>query len=77
MYLQLIENKCVLSFFPPTLYFLCVIYIWSQIHGKSHSSLMGHCALCVNICVLHKVFAQCTLSEKVDRGYEDAFISFH
>ena len=38
-------------------------------------SLMPHCALCVNICVLHNFF--CTLSEKVDTGYQDVFISFH
>ena len=33
-----------------------------------------HCALFVNICVLHNV---CTLNEKVDKGYQGALISFH
>ena len=36
-------------------------------------SLMPHCDLCVNICVLHNVFC----SEKVDEEYQDVFISFH
>ena len=35
----------------------CVISIWRQIHGKSHSltdwAVVPHCVLCVNICVLH------------------------
>ena len=37
-------------------------------------TVMPHCALFVNICVLHNV---CTLSEKVDKGYQDVLISFH
>ena len=55
-----------------------MISIWRQIHGKSHSlndlAVLPHCALFVNICVLHNVW---TLSEKVDKGYQDVFISFH
>ena len=35
---------------------------------------MPHCALCVNVCVLHNV---CTPSEKVDKGYQDVLIFFH
>ena len=53
----------------------CVISIWRQIHGKSLSLTDG--ALCVNICVLHNVSTQYTLSEKVDKGYQDVFIYFH
>ena len=37
-------------------------------------AVMPHCDFCVNICVLHDV---CTLSEKVDKGYQDVLISFH
>ena len=42
--------------------------------SPSHS-LMPHCALWFNFCVLHN--GVCILSEKFDKGYQDVFISFH